>query len=123
MRARGLVPNRGGGQTRRREPVGRATYVLEGPLRFVDRQGSRAALMVEGGNGCGRRFVGETVTLDLAAARIAAADRNLDGDISPADLLAGERVIVYLRLPRRLAALPELLAVRRLTACAPLAGA
>ncbi len=119
MRSRGLVPNRGGGRSRRREPVGRATYVFEGPLRFVDRHGARAALLVEDGNACGRRFVGETVTLDLAEARIAAADRNADGRISSADLLAGERVVVTLRLPRRLGELPELLPVRRLTACAP----
>jgi hypothetical protein len=117
MRSRGLVPNRGGGRARRRDPAGRATYVLEGPLRFVDRHGARAALLVEDGNVCGRRFVGETVTLDLAGARIGAADRNADGSISPADLLAGERVVATLRLPRRLDALPELLAVRRLTAC------
>ena len=122
MRSRGLVPNRGGGRSSRRDSLGRTTYVLEGPLRFVDRGAARAALLVEGGNACGRRFVGETVTLDLRDARMTVGDRNMDGAISAADLLAGERVIVSVRLTRELAALPALLRVRRLTACEPLAG-
>ena len=117
MRSRGLVPNRGGGPERRRPAGGGASYVLEGPLRFVDRHGARAALRVEDGNGPGRRFLGRTVTLDLAAARISTADRDADGQISLGDLVAGERVVVALRLPRRLAEPPALLAVRRLTTC------
>ncbi len=115
MRSGGLVPNRGGGPARRRPPQGRVTYVLEGQLRFVDREGARAALCVEGGNAAGRRFVGRTVTLDLAGARISTADRDADGTITVADLLSGERVTVALRLQRRLAEPPALLAVSRLT--------
>jgi hypothetical protein len=117
MHSRGLVPNRGGGLTRRRPRLDRANYVLEGPLRFVDRRAGRAALRIEDGNAVGRRFVGRTVTLDVAAARISTADRNADGAITMDDLVAGERVVVSLRLPRRLEQLPELLAIRRLTAC------
>ena len=117
MRSRGLVPNRGGGRSRRRPALDRATYVLEGPLRFVDRRGQRVVLRIEDGNAPARRFMGRTVTLDLGAARISTADRNADGVITPDDLIAGERVVVSLRLPRRLERLPELLAVRRLTAC------
>ena len=117
MRSRGLVPNRGGGPARRRPALGRATYVLEGPLRFVDRRGERAALAVEDGNAAGRRWVGRTVTLDLAAARVDVADRDADGTITAADLVAGERVVVTLRLPRGLAEPPELLAPRRVTTC------
>lgn len=117
MRSRGLVPNRGAGPVRRRPALDRTAYVLEGPLRFVDRRGARAALRVEDGNAPGRRFVGRTVTLDLAAARIVTADRDADGTISVTDLVSGERVVVALRLPRRLDEPPELLPVSRLTTC------
>lgn len=123
MLSRGLIPNRGGGPAARRPPHGLATYVLEGPLRFVDRRGGRAALLVEGGNAAGRRFVGQTVTLDLASARIGVADRDGDGRISASDLLSGERVSASVRLPRGLAEPPELLEVGRLNASyAPVAG-
>ncbi len=116
MRSRGLVPNRGGGPARRQPRLGRATYVLEGRLRFVDRPSRRAALRVEGGNSAGRQLLGATVTLDLAAARVSVPDRDEDGTRSAADLVAGERVVATLRLPRRLDAPPELLRVRRLAA-------
>jgi len=117
MRSRGLVPNHGGGPARRRPALDRASYVLEGPLRFVDRNGARAALRVEGGNAAGRQLLGRTVTLDLAGARVSVGDRDADGTISHSDLVAGERVVATLRLPRRLVEPPELLRVRRLTAC------
>ncbi len=116
MRSGGLVPNRGGGSARRRPPQGRVTYVLEGQLRFVDREGARAALCVEGGNAAGRRFVGRTVTLDLRGARVAAADRDGDGAVSAADLLTGDRVSVVVRLARGLAEPPPTLPVSRISA-------
>ncbi len=115
MRSGGLVPNRGGGPARRRPPQGRVSYVLEGQLRFVDRKGARAALCVEGGNAAGRRFVGRTVTLDLAGARISTADRDADGTNSVADLLTGGRGRGELRRRRRLTEPPALLGVSRLT--------
>lgn len=115
MRSGGLVPNRGGGPSRYRAAEGRGTCVLSGPLRFVDRRGKRAAMRVEDGNALGRRFVGQTVTLDLSAAQIGAADRDGDGAITPSDLLSGERVSVSVRLARDADALPALLEVRRVS--------
>ena len=115
MRSRGQVPNRGGGPTRHRASEGRATCVLSGPLRFVDRPAERAAMRVEDGNALGRRFVGQTVTLDLSATQLAAADRDGDGAVTPSDLLSGERVSVSVRLARDAEALPALLEVRRLS--------
>ncbi len=116
MRSRGIVPNRGPGPVRRRPSQHRATYVLEGPLRFVDRSGSCAALRVDDGNAAGRRFVGRTVTLDLRGARVAAADRDGDGAVSAADLLTGDRVSVVVRLARGLAEPPPTLPVSRISA-------
>lgn len=72
-------------------------------------------MRVEDGNAVGRRFVGQTVTLDLSAAQIGAADRDGDGAITLADLLSGERVSASVRLARDLDALPALLVVRRLS--------
>ena len=114
MRSGGMVPNRGGGPSRHRAAEGRATCVLSGPLRFVDRRGERAAMRVEDGNALGRRFVGQTVTLDLSATQLAAADRDGDGAITPSDLLSGERVRIAVRIARP-DALPALLEVRRLS--------
>jgi len=72
-------------------------------------------MRVEDGNALGRRFVGQTVTLDLSATQLAAADRDGDGAITPSDLLSGERVSVSVRLARDAEALPTLLEVRRLS--------
>jgi hypothetical protein len=119
VRRGGSVPNLGGGRLRRRPSLGRTTYVLTGTVRFVDRRGERAALQVEDGNAAGRRFVGTTLTLDLAAAQVAASDRDGDGAISASDVVAGDRVIATARLPRRLAEPPALVAVRRLFASEP----
>ncbi len=116
MRSRGLVPNHGGGPARRRPALDRVSFVLKGRLRFVDRRGARAALRVDDGNAAGRRFLGRTVTLDLADAQVSVADRDADGTISHSDLVAGDQVVVTLRLSRHLAEPPELLPVRRLTA-------
>jgi hypothetical protein len=118
-RAKSNVPNRGGGEARRTEPQDRAAYVLEGALRYVDRDGTLAALLVQDGNAAGRRLVGRTLTLDLRDAQIAAPDRNADGMSSREDLVVGDRVSVRARLPRRLLALPDVLPVRRLAAWDP----
>jgi hypothetical protein len=112
--SKGLVPNRGGGPARRRPPERRAAYLLRGSLRYVDRAGAVAALLVQDGNGLGRRLVGRTLTLDLATARVTVDDRDGDGTRTVADLLAGDRVTVSARLPRRLDELPASVPVRRM---------
>ena len=72
-------------------------------------------MRVEDGNALGRRVVGQTVTLDLSAARIGTADRDGDGALTPSDLLSGERVSVSVRLARDADALTALLQMRRLS--------
>jgi hypothetical protein len=120
-RSRGLVPNRGGGPAAaRRPPADRATYRLTGPLRWVDRDGGVAALLVHRANAAGRHLAGRTVTLDLSATAFSAADRNGDGRRSGLDLLPGEAVTVTARLPRALADLPGVLPARRLATHGPL---
>jgi hypothetical protein len=120
-RSRGLVPNRGGGPAAaRRTPADRVTYRLTGLLRWIDRDGGVAALLVQRANSVGRHLAGHTVTLDLGATAFSAADRNGDGRRSGLDLLPGEAVTVTARLPRALAELPPVLPARRLATHGPL---
>lgn len=73
-------------------------------------------LRVDTTNRRARAFRGRTVTVDLAAARIRAPDRDADGRNTAADLLPGERVTVRVNLPRRLPQLPRLVRAASLDA-------
>lgn len=112
-RARRGTPNAGprSSRSRRRAPSS-GHHVLEGRLAWVDPYGSRVVLRVDATNRRARRFVGETVTVDLAGTRFSAPDRDGDGRLSAADLLPGERVAVSVKLPRELERLPRVVAAR-----------
>jgi hypothetical protein len=96
-------------------PQWRTTYVLAGPIRWVEPDGSRAVLRVDAAGGRARRFCGRSVTLDLDHSRVASIDPDRDGG-----LRAGEMVTVKARLPRRLDDLPSVLAPRSVLAVGPL---
>ncbi len=119
LRRHGDVPNRGGERRSRRAPGRLVSCVLSGPLRWIERDGSRAVLLVTDANVSGRRLIGQTVTLDLAATAIRAGDRNRDGRRSAEDLLLGEQVTVKARLPRRATVDPEVISPGRLIAVGP----
>jgi hypothetical protein len=95
-------------------PQLRATYVLAGPLRWVEADGRRAVLRVDAAGGRARRFCGRSVTLELGSARVRAID---DGDGS---LQVGQMVTVKARLPRRLEDLPAVVAPRSIQTLGPL---
>ena len=99
-------------------PQLRTTYVLAGPLRWVDEDGSRAVLRVDAAGGRARRFCGRSVTLELGGChRIAAMDPSLgqaDG------LRQGQVVTIKARLPRRLEELPAILCPRSVLTLGPL---
>jgi hypothetical protein len=118
LRHHGDVPNRGGERTSPRGAAESASYVLSGPLRWIERDGSRAALLVAEANAPGRRLIGQTLTLDLETTAIRTADRNGDGRRSATDLLPGEHVTVKARLPVGIVA-PTIVAPGRLIADGP----
>jgi hypothetical protein len=78
---------------------------------------SGGTLQVTGGNRAVRRagLVGDTVTLDLATAKLRVADRNGDGTRDAADLRDGDKVVVQVRVARGDAAAGTL-TVRKLVA-------
>ncbi len=96
-------------------PQLRRTYVLAGPLRWVEPDGRHAVLRVDAAGGQARRFCGRSVTLDLGASRIDAIDRGEGGH----ELRAGEMVTVKARLPRHLEDLPSVVCPRSVLALGP----
>ena len=90
-------------------PQLRSTYVLAGPLRWVEPDGRSAVLRVDAAGGRARRFCGRSVTLALDHARVAPMD---PGNGNGCSLEAGQMVTVRTRLPRRLEDLPSVLRPR-----------
>ena len=86
-----------------RHPQLRRTYVLAGPLRWVEPDGRSAVLRVDAAGGPARRFCGRSVTLDLEDARVAP----IDPGVCDEHLHAGDMDTVKARLPRRLEDLPS----------------
>jgi hypothetical protein len=97
-------------------PQLRTTYILAGPLRWVEPDGRRAVLRVDAAGGRARRFCGRSVTLDLDAARIAP----MDAAAGDASLRAGQMVTVKARLPRRLEDLPSVVCPRSVLTLGPM---
>ncbi len=98
-------------------PQLRTTYVLAGPLRWVEPDGRRAVLRVDAAGGRARRFCGRSVTLDLETSRIGP----LDPAAGSVDALrAGQMVTVKARLPRRLEDLPSVLCPRSVQTLGPM---
>ena len=91
-------------------PQLRTTYVLAGPLRWVDDGGHRAVLRVDAAGGRARRFCGRSVTLELDhCPRIAPMDPGAGDDEG---LRQGQMVTVRARLPRQLDDLPAVVCPR-----------
>jgi hypothetical protein len=99
-------------------PQLRTTYVLAGPLRWVDADGTRAVLRVDAAGGRARRFCGRSVTLELSSCpRVAAMD---PGRGDGPGLHQGQMVTVKARLPRRLEELPAVVCPRSVLTLGPL---
>jgi hypothetical protein len=84
-------------RTAKAKKVRRVTFVFKG--RFT----APGTVAVVSGNHHVRKggFVGQTVTFDLAGARIVAADTNADAKVDVSDVQDGDMVLVQARLPRR----------------------
>jgi len=98
-------------------PQLRTTYVLAGPLRWVDDEGQRAVVRVDAAGGRARRFCGRSVTLELDHSRVAAMDPSADDGLG---LRQGQVVTVRARLPRRLDDLPQVLCPQSVLTLGPL---
>ena len=94
-------------------PQLRSTYVLAGPLRWVEPDGRRAVLRVDAAGGQARRFCGRSVTLELDGCHRV---RKLEG----ASIEPGQMVSVKARLPRRLDDLPSVVCPRSVLAVGPM---
>jgi hypothetical protein len=94
-------------------PQLRSTYVLAGPLRWVEPDGRRAVLRVDAAGGMARRFCGRSVTLDLERCHRV---RSLNGGC----LKQGEMVSVKARLPKHLEDLPSTLCPRSVLTLGPM---
>ena len=112
-----LLKGRAAGEAgRRRGSHRRTTYVLAGPLRWVDPAVPRALLRVDAASGAGRRLAGRTLTVELDHARITVVDAGGEHQRLPAELKPGDMVTVRVRLPRHLPELPEVVSARGLIA-------
>jgi hypothetical protein len=99
-------------------PQLRTTYVLAGPLRWVEDDGRRAVLRVDAAGGQLRRFCGRSVTLDLdRCPRVGALDPATDDGRG---LRPGQVVTVRARLPRHLDELPDVVCPRSVLSLGPL---
>jgi hypothetical protein len=72
------------------------TYVFKGTYQGAD------SVAVDHGNTHVKKagLVGQTVTFDLATAKIVGADNNADGKRDVSDVASGDRVVVKSKMPR-----------------------
>ena len=99
-----------GEKTQMFSPQLRTTYVMAGPLRWVEDDGRRAVLRVDAAGGRARKFCGRSVTLELdRCPRVGAMDPDRDDGLG---LQPGQVVTVRARLPRNLDDLPAVVCPR-----------
>jgi len=87
----------GQGRAHGKSRVHNVTYVFKGTWNAA------TGLTVTRGNAHARKagLVGEDLQFDLSAARLVVADTDGSGDLTPADVKDGDRVVIKARLPRR----------------------
>lgn len=74
------------------------TVIFKGTVVAVD--GSAVTVLVKKGNSRGRRHVDQELVLDVANARVSVRDVNGDGARDAADVVAGDRFVAQVRVPR-----------------------
>ena len=79
------------------------TFVLKGSVTSVDAAATDVTVQVAKGNAAARRFVGQELTFDVAAAKLVVADTDGDGSVAIGDVRPGDRVTVQVRAPRDVA--------------------
>jgi len=91
------VAKPGHGKGHEKHHVKKVMFVFKGTFTAPD------TVAVAAGNSHVRKggFVGQTVTFDLADARVRAADANGDGTVDVSDVADGDVVLVQARVARR----------------------
>jgi hypothetical protein len=74
------------------------TYVFKGAVSAV--AGGTVQVQVAAGNNRGRKYKGQTLSFDLAKAKVKVRDANGDGKRDLADVAVGDRVLIQAKLPR-----------------------
>jgi hypothetical protein len=89
-------PQQPGAQGKGKGKAKGVTYVFKGTYQGAD------SVAVDHGNAHVRKagLVGQTVTFDLAGAKIVVADNNADGKRDVSDVASGDRVVVKSKMPR-----------------------
>jgi hypothetical protein len=90
------------------------TYTFKGTVVSVDAAAGTVVAKVAKTNHHGRSARHATVTFDLSSARIVVADVNADGAATPADVAAGDKVLVQARLAKRSPDLSGTIVARKL---------
>ena len=94
------------------------TVIIKGLVASVD--GSLVTVDVRRGNSRGRKYAGQQLVLDLAAARVSVRDVNGDGARDAADIAAGDRFVAQVKVPRGSTIDPEAaVAARRFVDAGP----
>ena len=74
------------------------TVIFKGDVVSVD--GSNVTVLVKKGNSRGRAYATQQLVLDLTSARVSVSDVNGDGVRDVLDVVAGDRFVAQVRVPR-----------------------
>lgn len=96
--AKGGKPAEAKGEHKKPKKPKTSTYEFRGLVVAVGDGTLQVA--VSSGNSRGRKFKGQTLTFDVANAKLKVADVNGDGKRDMADVAAGDRVQIQAKLPR-----------------------
>jgi hypothetical protein len=77
----------------------KVTLSFQGSVTAIDATAETASVKVKKGNRASRRFVGDTVDLDVSDTRVEVDDVSGDGAAGLADVSTGDRVLVHVRVP------------------------
>lgn len=74
------------------------TVIFKGDVVSVD--GANVTVLVKKGNSRGRAYATQQLVLDLTSARVSVSDVNGDGARDVLDVVAGDRFVAQVRVPR-----------------------
>ena len=88
-------PDKPGKPEKPDKPGPKVSYVFKGSYS------GDSTVAVEKGNKHAREFEGQSVVFDLSGAKVSVGDTNGDGTADLADVVAGDKVVVKAKLPKK----------------------